>query len=359
MAAFHSVQELKATLLGLNLVSRADLDAAVEQLSGDDPQELLSILERRQLVTALQTSKLVRGDKEGYFLGRYKLLYKVSAGTFARVFRGVDPRTGQTVAVKVLRGRHTQDPQVVKIFHREGGLTEQLQHPNIARTLEVGTDAVTNQYYIVMEFVEGGNLREILNARGKINPPQAVAWLTEMADGLGYALKESVTHRDIKPTNILIASDGHVKLVDFGLAGLVEQSSIGGPQTFSTEQRTVDYAGLEKATNVPRGDPRSDIFFLGCVAYEMAAGRQAMESGDRNQRQWRGRFDGIDPLAGSGETPVGLARVIDKMCAFDPHERYQTYDDIVRDLKALDIVEDAAGNLTVQTQPRVGIVPRQ
>ncbi|MGL4464001.1 MAG: serine/threonine protein kinase, partial [Planctomycetia bacterium] len=139
---------------------------------------------------------------------------------------------------------------------------------------------------------------------------------------------------DIKPTNILIASSGAVKWVDFGLAGVVEGQ--GQKQNFSTEQRTVDYAGLEKATGAPIGDPRSDIFFLGTVFYHMLTGSPAMpETTDRKARLLRTRFDQIRKLSSFAAVPTDLARVVDKMLSFRLDGRYQNYDSLRDDLAGL------------------------
>ncbi|MGL4465512.1 MAG: serine/threonine-protein kinase, partial [Planctomycetia bacterium] len=234
-----TVQEASRRLTELGLVSLDELkDVLVEAPA--DGRELADRLQRRGLLTSFQIQKLERGEKNGYFMGRFKLLYMVSAGTFARVYRGIDSTTGAGVAVKVLRTRHTVDPEAIRRFEREARLTQPFDHPNITRTLEVDQDALGGAYYIAMEFVEGGNLREFLGIRKTISPAETVRMGLGMVDGLRYALSLGVTHRDIKPTNILIASSGAVKWVDFGLAGVVEGQ--GQKQNFSTEQRTVDYA---------------------------------------------------------------------------------------------------------------------
>ena len=350
----ESLPALRHTLADLRLVDDEDLRGCLERLDSSDPRDLLTMLEREQKLTSLQLSKLRHGDETGYYLGRFKLLYKVSAGTFARVYRAVEPTSGQVMAVKVLRGRYADDQATIDNFHREGRLTDRLNHPNIARTIEVATDFDTGQHYIAMEFVEGGNLREILSARGRIGIEQAIDWTAGMTEGLGHALQHGVTHRDMKPTNILIAATGEVKLVDFGLAGIAESD---GEKEVAMEARTVDYAGLEKATGAPKGDPRSDIFFLGCVCYEMISGEPPMEATkDKNARMWRGRFEQIAKLSGRIDAPLAYCRIVDKMAEIQPSARYQTYNAILQDLNDLKVTGDADGKVQVKAQPRIAVV---
>ncbi|MFQ3593373.1 MAG: serine/threonine-protein kinase, partial [Gemmataceae bacterium] len=222
---------------------------------------LIRILERRSLLTNFQTSKLLKGDLDGYFAGGYRILYKISSGSFGRVFRADDPRTGRVVAIKILRRRWSEDQQRIDLFIREGKVGLTLKHPNIVEVLAIDQDAQTKQYYLVMEFVEGGNLREILAIRKTLKVEEALRILEDAASGLAYAYSRGVTHRDIKLTNILVSTQGEAKLTDFGLAQLF--ASIGREE--EQVDRTVDYAGLEKATGVKAGDVRSDLYFLGCV----------------------------------------------------------------------------------------------
>ena len=148
---------------------------------------LVQLMQRRGLLTPLQGSKLLKGDTAGYFLGGYRVLYKISSGTFGRVYRGDDPRSGQIVAIKVLRNKWTENKQKVDLFLREGRVGMTLQHPNIVQILNVNQDQKTGQYFIVMEFVEGDNLRNIISIRGKLELDEALRMMEECAAGLAYA----------------------------------------------------------------------------------------------------------------------------------------------------------------------------
>lgn len=298
------------------------------------PEAYTRLLERKGLLTPLQSSRLLKGETEGYQLGGYRLLYKIASGSFGRVYRGDDPRTGQIVAVKVLRKKWTEDKRRVELFEREGRLGLSMQHPNIVQILAVSQDPVTGQYYIVMDFVEGGNLRDILAIRKKLDIDEALRIMEECAAGLAYAHTRGLTHRDIKPTNILIGTDKVTRLVDFGLAEMSEGQSVfydkggakGGDET--EVDRTVDYAGLERLTGQKKGDPRSDIYFLGTVLFEMVTGHPILPpTRDRNASQNRQRYELDDQVRHLGheyDLPVQIIKLILKMMAFEPANRFQT-----------------------------------
>jgi serine/threonine protein kinase len=240
------------------------------------------------------------------------------------VFRADDPRTGADAAIKVLRKRWSEDPHKVELFEREGRVGMSMHHANIVRILAVNQDRPTGQYFIVMEFVEGGNLRDFLGIRKKLEVKEALVLLEECSSALAYAYTRGLTHRDLKPTNVLIASQGVAKLVDFGLAEIAAPEQ-GEDHDISVD-RTVDYAGLEKATAVKHGDIRSDVYFMGCVFYEMLSGHAPLtHTRDRVARMHRHRFENIPPIASYGiDLPGPVQSLLERMIAFDPKMRYQT-----------------------------------
>ncbi len=271
--------------------------------------------------------------RDGFFYGGYRVLYKISSGSFGRVFRADDPRTGRVVAVKVLRRRWSEDQQRIDLFIREGKVGLTLKHPNIVEVLAINQEPVSRQYYIVMEFVEGDNLRELLKIQKTFVVERALRILEDTAAGLAYAYSRGITHRDIKLTNVLISSTTQeAKLVDFGLAQMF--AAIG--KESEQVDRTVDYAGLEKATEVKQGDVRSDIFFLGCVFFEMLTGRPPISmSKDRHARMRPQRFQEVEFLKpGEVNAPPAVYQLCETMMAFDPRRRYQTPSQLVDAVKA-------------------------
>ncbi len=310
----------------LGLVTVEQLDDTFDELGNQNPPlpDLLRVLERKTYLTPWQSAKLLKGDTDGFFLGGYRILYKIASGSFGRVFRAEDCSTGRIVAIKVLRRRWSDNQEKIDLFAREGKVGLQLKHENIVEVLAINQDRATGQHYIAMEFIEGGNLREILTIRHKLDVKEALKIVEDAAAGLAHAYSRGVTHRDMKLTNILISSQGIAKLVDFGLAQFYSGSNKEDDK--HRMERTVDYAGLERATNVKTGDVRSDIFFLGCVLYEILTGRSAIEmTRDRTARMAMQRFQQVPPLPpGEVQAPPSVFALVDTMLSLDPQHRFQT-----------------------------------
>ena len=310
----------------LGLVTSDQVREALELLGTASPsvEATSQQLQRSSAITAWQAGKLVKGETTGYIMGGYKLLYKISSGSFGRVYRAEEPGGGRIVAVKILRRRHSEDKQRIDLFNREGKVGLMLKHPGIVEVLAVNQDKDTGQYYLVMEFVEGGNLREVMKIRKRFSPQEAMKILQDCVEGLTFAYGKGYTHRDIKLTNILISGAGQAKLVDFGLAQYFQAD--GRDEADERVERTVDYAGLEKATDVKQGDVRSDIFFLGCGMYEILTGMKPLElARGQRARMQKSRFDALKPLS-QGDLP-GFPMVVDlvnTMTALLPENRFQT-----------------------------------
>jgi CheY-like chemotaxis protein/tRNA A-37 threonylcarbamoyl transferase component Bud32 len=314
-----------AVRLGLLSIHHAEEAWAQVESRKSPPQEFLSCMEQKGYLTPYQSGKLVKGDTDGYFLGGYRVLYKIASGSFGRVYRCDDPSSGRSVAIKVLRKKWSEDKRKIEQFMREAQVGMSLRHSNIVEILAVNHEKSTNQYYIVMEFVEGGNLRDFLKVRKTLSPVEVLRVLEDTAAALACAFAKGITHRDMKLTNILLSSQGPAKLVDFGLAG--GQFTATGDETGEVHvDRTVDYAGLERVTNVEQGDKRSDIFFLGCVAYELLSGRSPLEySRSAQARMSAQRFQKIIPLGPHDmQAPMSLFRLVEGMMDLEPESRIQT-----------------------------------
>lgn len=360
--------EVDATTLAnmavrVGLLTPEQVQEAWEELGkkGGDPEPFLRAMERRGHLTPWQSAKLVKQEKDGYFLGGYRILYKIASGSFGRVYRADDPRSGRIVAIKVLRRKWSEKKHTIDLFEREGRIGMTLQHPNIVEIIAVNHDPASRQYYIVMEFVEGGNLRDFLVIRKKLSPTEALRILEDVAAGLQYALSRGLTHRDMKLTNILISSQGVAKLVDFGLAGALGRGD--ATQDDTEVDRTVDYAGLEKATNVAPGDTRSDIFFLGCVAYEMLTGRKPLPfTKNPHERMRRERFIKIPPIRTDEIAgPPSVIRLVEAMMSLNPQERFQTPSqllDAVREVRREIEGQQASGERSANAQRTLFLAER-
>ena len=333
-----------AHLVGdLDLVAAGPLADAVSEAEADggSAEACGRALVRRELLTGFQLERLLRGERRGYFFGRAKLLYQIGSGSFARVYRAIHRDSGGILAVKVLRSRYANDPEKCKSFRHEGTMGQMLRHPNIVAIDDVGEEAGSS--YITMEFVEGQTLRELVRIRGAVEPDTALDLISQMTAGLEYAHRRGVTHRDLKASNVLISSTGQAKLVDFGLAGVDDS----GDQSLARldQPRTIDYATLEKLTGMKNDAVRSDIYFLGTVAYLLVAGTTPLaETRDRNERSNPRRFEAVVPLAKRcPELPRDLTDLIGRMMRLDPLERWQTVSDIRRRVESVQASRHGGG----------------
>ncbi|HBE68278.1 MAG TPA: serine/threonine protein kinase [Planctomycetaceae bacterium] len=300
--------------------------------------ELIRVLQRKELVTNLQIDRLLKGERTGYFYGKWKILYLIGAGTFARVYRSVHRDSGRIAAVKVLRRRHRNEPEQVEQFMREAKVGLQLRHPNIVAINEVDPDP--RNPFMVMEFVEGQTLRELVQIRKKLDPITSMSLMADVANGLQYAATLGVTHRDMKLSNVLVTSQGRAKLVDFGLAAIANTSD-DAALADCPSARAIDYAALERGTAVRKDDPRSDLYFLGAMLYHVLTGESPLtETRDRLARLNVSRFREIPHISKvAPEIPSNVASVVQKAIEFSPTGRYQTaaeaHEDFVATLERL------------------------
>ncbi|MDR7563919.1 MAG: protein kinase, partial [Armatimonadota bacterium] len=209
--------------------------------------------------------------------GRYELLEPVGQGGMATVFRARRLDDGAVVAVKVLHEHYAHDREFVERFQREARAASQLRHPNIVPVLESGSDR--GVHFIVMEFVEGTDLKTLLRQRGRLREEEAVRIAMEVCRALAYAHAQGIVHRDVKPQNILVTRDGAVKVTDFGIARAATSATI---TEAGTVLGSVHYLAPEQALGNPVG-PSADLYALGVVLYELLTGRLP--------------FDGESPIA--------------------------------------------------------------
>ncbi|MGN6545910.1 MAG: protein kinase domain-containing protein [Aureliella sp.] len=349
MTSFTPAQ-LSQRIVQLGLLEPLQVEQAWSEVGRVDGScdDLLRVLQRKQLLTNLQVDRILKGEMSGYFYGQYKVLYLIGAGTFARVYRAVHRETGRIAAVKVLRRRHRGEPAQVEQFMREAKVGIQLRHPNIVAIYEVDPDP--RNPYMVMEFVEGQTLRELVKIRGKLEPLTAMRLIADVATGLAHASTYGITHRDMKLSNVLVTSQGRAKLVDFGLAALADTSN---EQALADcpNARAIDYAALERGTGVRKDDPRSDLYFLGCMLYHCLSGVSPLtETRDRMARLNVSRFREVQPLGQlAPELPLNLLAYCQKAMEFDPTKRFQTAALMGQELRAL-IERVQAGD--TETVPR-------
>jgi serine/threonine protein kinase len=315
-----NAEQFAQRLFECRLVETPQIDEAFSALGGRDvsTEKLRQYMISREWLTNWQTQRLERGNRRGFFYGNWKVLYLVGEGTFARVYRAAHRESGEVKAVKVLRNRYSNDRDTQERFLREAKTVMKLRHPNIVPIYEVDVDH--HRIYMVMDFIEGQNLREFVRIQGTVPLAVALDIVRDVAAGLEYASLRGVTHRDIKLSNVLLSSNRRASLVDFGLS--VVDSTMTDAPGFSP--RSVDYAGLEKATNVPRDDKRSDIYFLGCLFYHMLSGHPPLfETRERMKRMSAERFRDIPPITNFVELPHRVVSMLKRFMEIDPEKRVQ------------------------------------
>lgn len=344
-----TTEQFAQRLIDVDLLDARQLDQCLGELGTREGsyEEFKNLLVRRELLTNFQADRLVEGKRTGYYYGDYKVLYMVGAGTFARVYRGVHRNTGEVAAIKVLRSRYSEDPERTEHFLREAEMVKTLRHANIVPVYEA--DSKGGVHYMIMEFVEGQNLRQFMKMRGILPVKTALRIARGICAGLDHAFKMGITHRDLKNSNILVSSRGVAKLVDFGLAAMEGTSIAEGAQTVG---RSIDYAGLERASGVRKNDKRSDVFFAGAIFYHMIAGVPGLyETRDRSQRLSLDRYRSVKPiLEVNPEVPTRLALIVNKALETDVDKRYQTPGEMLADIEAA-IHLNSVGQL--ETQPTI------
>lgn len=312
-------------VIDLGLADRRAVEQVLAELGVGEVNLQIAVdaLQRRNLVTTLQADKVIKGDRTGYFYGEYKVLYLIGAGTFARVYRAAKGGEGEVFAVKVLRKRFRDEAKELEQFLREGRMGLKLRHPNIVSIYDVVADK--RNPFLVMEFVEGQNLRELVRVRGKLPVELTLRLMHDIASGLAYAASLGVSHRDLKLSNVLITSEGKAKLVDFGLASLADRNN---PEQVADcpNARAIDYAALERGTGVRKDDPKSDVYFAGNMLYHMLAGTPALtETRDRLQRLNVSRFQDIKPLGEvAPDVPGIVSQLVQRAMEFSPEKRIQS-----------------------------------
>ncbi len=286
----------------------------------------------------------------GRQLDHFLLHELVGGGGMGAVFRASDTRLDRIVAVKVIPSLG-RDLETLKRFRIEAQSAAKLDHPHIARVYYVGETEAWS--YIVFEYVEGTNLRDLIVRQGPLSIDDAVCYTCQVAEALQHAADRSVVHRDIKPSNVLVTSDGIIKVVDMGLARTTALDRSTNDLTASgVTLGTFDYISPEQARDPRAADVRSDLYSLGCTLYYLLTGRPPYPDGTAMQKLlMHGTVNADDPRDYRDDVSADLSAIIRKLMAKKPEDRYQQPVDLIADLQCLANIE----NLT-KSQQAVGLV---
>jgi serine/threonine protein kinase len=281
--------------------------------------------------SAAELANLLVGKQLGPFLIEASL----GTGGMAAVFRAYDVQLDRKVALKILPPVLAARTDHVQRFEREAKVTAKLDHEHVARVHQYGQDQ--GLHYIAYEYVEGTNLRDVMSQQGgRLAVADAVRYVLQAALGLAHTAARGVIHRDIKPSNLVITAEGKVKLVDLGLARNCLMEDTQDLTHSGATLGTFDYLAPEQAIDPRSADVRSDIYSLGCTLYHCVTGRPPVPQGTAARKLHSHQVElPIDPTEFNPEVPVQLVNVLSRMLAKAPEDRYQSADELVRELEPL------------------------
>ena len=258
---------------------------------------------------------------------RYELLEVIGTGGMAVVYKARCHRLNRLVAVKVLKDEFSGDEEFRRRFRAEGEAVAMLSHPNIVQVFDVS--ASDNAYYIVMELIDGISLKQYMEVKGVLNWKETLHFATQIAKGLEHAHSRGIVHRDIKPHNVMVLKNGSVKVMDFGIAQVMNKSNTLTKEALGS----VHYISPEQAKG-SFTDSRSDIYSLGVVMYEMMTGRPPYD-GDSPVAVAIQHINGGAPLPTSfnPNIPAGMEQIIMKAMALEPRDRYASATELLYDLE--------------------------
>jgi predicted Ser/Thr protein kinase len=300
---------------------------------------------------------------EGTVLGPYRLDRFIGGGGMGAVFQALDTSLHRTVAIKVLARHQSDDEENLRRFRVEAQSAARLDHENIGRVYAVGGDQ--GWHYIVLEYIEGVNLRDLVREEGPFDPGRTVDVAIQVAEALEHASDRNVVHRDIKPSNIVVTPAGRARIVDMGLARLHQVAGDAELTVSGMTLGTFDYISPEQARDPRDADVRSDLYSLGCTMFFLLAGRPPFAEGTMVQKllqHQQAEPPAIDEIR--RDVPRSLADVIARLMEKDPAQRYQRPAALVADLVACAEAEGyplsaprLAAALVPQPQPKASRLP--
>ncbi len=285
--------------------------------------------------------------------GRYRLEAKLGSGGMSTVYLARDQTLDRAIAVKVMHREMSEQADQLERFRQEARAVAKLSHPNVVSVIDAGEDG--GHPYIVFEYVEGETLKQRINREGALEPQEAIAYAIEIARGLSVAHARNMVHRDIKPQNVLIDAEGRAKLTDFGISRQLEQD---GMTATGRVLGTTDYVAPEQAMG-RKVDPRSDIYSLGVVLYEMLVGQVPFQAESQVGVAMKHVNEELpDVQRRRPEISAAVALVVERSTTKDPAQRYQHVGEMLDDLStALEVEAARAGSTTGEATSVLDAVP--
>jgi serine/threonine protein kinase len=330
-----STDEVLTLVRKSGLVPAERLDSYLRQKAKQmpaDPTSVAASLIRIGILTKFQAHQILKGRYKSFHIGRYRVLEPLGTGGMSRVYLCEHTTMGHRVAIKLVSAETSADPSLVKRFLRESRAVAALNHPNIVRAHDAAEEA-GKFHYLVMEFIDGVNLHELIQCRGPLSAARTVHYISQAAEGLQYLHNAGLIHRDIKPGNLLLDRRGVVKILDLGLAR--HHAPEAGDSITAVFDRkailgTADFLSPEQAIHSSGVDIRSDIYSLGATMYFMLTGRPPFPGDNFAHKLLSHQMKSPEPLTNfRPELPQALIDVVGKMMAKRPDDRYQQPAEVV------------------------------
>jgi serine/threonine protein kinase len=332
-----------------------------QALDTDRGRVVARLLVQQGVLTKFQAEQLLAGRTNGFILGQYLILEQIGQGGMGRVFKARHLTMGRVVALKVLSPNLVKTDRAQELFLREVRAVAKLLHPNIVTAYDA--NQVGTRYFLVMEYVDGPNLDQLVRKQGPLPIGLACDFIRQAALGLQSAFSLGMVHRDIKPANLLlqrIGNDGQpangiIKLTDFGLARLSESGSLAGDDGAgaalirdNSVMGTPDYLSPEQARDLHKTDIRSDLYSLGCTLYYLLSGQVPFPGGSTLEKLVRHGVQEPTPIEHLRlDIPDEVAAIVRRLMAKDPAARFQTPANLVEALTPF-----AVSGLAEWTDPR-------
>jgi serine/threonine protein kinase len=333
-----TIEQFRHALLYTGLLSEDELNSLLEELPLEErpltSEALGEFLVNKQKLTPYQVEQILEEKGDGLLLGKYIIQDVIRRGAMGVVYRARHAQMKRDVALKVILSNLADDPECVARFHREVHLAARLDHPNIVTAFDASEE--NGQLFLVMEYIEGEDLKTIINKRGSVSIDVALDYIIQAARGLKYAHGRGVIHRDVKPSNLLLSKSGTIKLLDVGLA--MEECDRNDSDLTSAGGLlgSVNYMAPEQARDARNADARSDIYSLGCTLWYLLAGSFIYEEKTVVNRILAHRDRPVPDLESLGENiPAELQSIFQKMVAKHPDDRYQSMAELLEDLEIL------------------------
>ncbi|MBD3672121.1 MAG: protein kinase [Planctomycetaceae bacterium] len=324
-------------LLGADQLTKVLTALQQEGVDVSKPDLIADALVERDLITRWQADKLLQGKHKGFFLGKYRLLSLLGKGGMSSVYLAEHVLMRRRCAIKVLPAKRVNDSSYLGRFHREAQAVASLDHPNIVRAYDVDQEISKDAeiHFLVMEYVEGQSLQELVRDHGTLSLEDAVEYCRQTALGLEHAHEAGMVHRDIKPGNILADKNGVIKLLDLGLARFFNDNDKESLTVAHDEKvlGTADYLAPEQAIDSHQVDARADIYSLGCTLYFLLTGHAPFVEGTLAQRLMSHQKKDPPPITDDRpDVPEDLHNILKKMMMKEPDDRHATAGQLANEL---------------------------